>query len=233
MTVIRTSPHVLEYTRTRGSRNISRGQVLLVGKSGDHVDCGGENDGAEEVRQQRMAQCCSPNLVGLQIGIGDLKGHPDSECKVGKFEVGGFVVLIEIDTAVSIAVVQAGVAEGEKGMDEEPRQNNAGDGKSGEEIFATAVSVFGLNEYEGHRSKARGAGKHQKYIAGAAAGVFPSGMMRCACGVESAHAEPHPEEIDQTRSRPPSDRGICPKSGYANNDTNHNAGGNHYGKSDG
>ena len=41
------------------------------------VDGGGHDDGAEQVRQQRMPQRGGPDGLGFQVGIGDLEGHPD------------------------------------------------------------------------------------------------------------------------------------------------------------
>ena len=58
-------------------------------EAGDQVDGCGQDDRAEQIRQQGVTERGGPNRRGLQVGIGDLERHPDGECEVGEVEVSG------------------------------------------------------------------------------------------------------------------------------------------------
>ena len=47
--------------------------------------------------------------LGAQIGIGHLKGHPDGEGGVCEVEIGGWVVLVEIDPSGGSPIVSTRV----------------------------------------------------------------------------------------------------------------------------
>src|ERR1700754_1057632 len=68
------------------------GLTAVVGQSHDEVDGDGEDDRAEQERQQRMAERSGPDGAGLDVGVRHLIGHPDRECQVCEVSITGFIV---------------------------------------------------------------------------------------------------------------------------------------------
>lgn len=62
---------------------------FLLQQRPNDVDRYGEDDGAEEVGQQRMSEHRAPDLVPLDVGVGDLVGHADAERDVREVQVAG------------------------------------------------------------------------------------------------------------------------------------------------
>ena len=64
----------------------------------------------------------APDGPAFQVGVRRLGGHAEGERDVGEVDVGGRLVLVEVDAAVRARVIQGGVAEREEGVTEEPGQ---------------------------------------------------------------------------------------------------------------
>jgi hypothetical protein len=61
------------------------GRIISPGRA--EVDRRGDDDRAEQIGQQGMAQSGRPDLRGGEAGVGDLEGHPDREGEVGEVGV--------------------------------------------------------------------------------------------------------------------------------------------------
>jgi hypothetical protein len=58
-----------------------------------------------------MSKSDPPDRLGGQVCVRDLKGHPDGEREVGEVEVGGSILLVEVDASCRPGKVGARVAE--------------------------------------------------------------------------------------------------------------------------
>jgi len=65
-----------------------------VSQAGDEVDGGRQDNGPQEVGQERVAQGGAADRVGFQFGIGDLEGHSEGEGQVGEIGVPGCCLLV-------------------------------------------------------------------------------------------------------------------------------------------
>jgi len=74
-----------------------------------------------------MPQSRCPNLGALQVRIGDLERHPDRQGQVGEVTVTGLLglLLIEIDPADRIEVVELRIAQGEDRVHGKPGHRDA------------------------------------------------------------------------------------------------------------
>ena len=93
-----------------------------------------------------MPQCGATDFARLQVGVGDLIGHAECECEIGEVEVTGRVVLIEVDAARGVAVVQPGVAQGVHRVHDQPRGDDAADADRGRDLGVGPLGRFGDQE---------------------------------------------------------------------------------------
>ena len=92
--------------------------------------------------------------LGREVRVRDLKGHADGQRQVGEVEIGGRIVFVEVDPADRPAVVGAGIAQREHGVDQRPGQGDAHHAEHDEEGLRPPGGLAGPYEDQPDRRPA-------------------------------------------------------------------------------
>ena len=132
---------------------------------------------------------------GGQVGVGDLKGEANGESHVGEIEIGGRLVLVEVDPAdLVIAVVGPRVAEREHGVHAEPRERHAQHTKTDQCSLSGSGTVRRLQENETDDSQTSHAGTDNDGVREGHARVLFGGDLGCGDLVEAGYLAPDPQQ---------------------------------------
>src|ERR1035437_8191580 len=159
-----------------------------------HVDGQSDNDGAEEKRQQGMAQCGSSYHLRSQVGVGNLKGQTDREGHVGKVEIVGSALLVEVDSAWCPAVVDPGIAKREDGVDSCPRQRHAHHSDGDQQRLGSSLRMACFDEHEADSPQTGNPGDDDDQIGDTRTGVLLCGDMCRAVRIQMADRRPYPDQ---------------------------------------
>ena len=155
-----------------------------------------------------MPQCRPADRLGLNVGVGDLEGHPDRERQVGEVGVVGRAGAVEVDSPGGARVVEPRVLQGEHRMDERPGNEHGTKSEACQQVLPVSAGTAGpeQNHPDGDQAGDRRAEYHQVSLV--TAGIFPSGVGLGRLRVELPYRGPQPAAVDE-RQDVPSDQRRC------------------------
>ena len=153
-----------------------------------------------------MPQCRPADRLGLNVGVGDLEGHPDRERQVGEVGVVGRAGAVEVDSPGGARVVEPRVLQGEYRMDERPGNEHGTKSEACQQVLPVSAGTAGpeQNHPDGDQAGDRRAEHHQVSLV--PAGILPFGVGLGRLRVEPPYRGPHPAAVDQRQDVPPDQR---------------------------
>src|ERR1035441_963664 len=134
-----------------------------------------------------------------QIRVGNLKRHSDGQSQVGEVQIGGRVFLIEVDAPYWLGIEGTGVAQGEHGVDQPPRQGHAQYSECDQVSLGSSDCLTSSDEDQSDgREQSDPRGKNDEF-GQPDARVFSAGMRFALVGTQLRDGEPDPG--DETRGR--------------------------------
>lgn len=167
-----------------------------------------------------MLQSCCPDLLGLKVGVGDLKCHADGERQVGEVGISRGVALVEVDAALWSRVVEPSVPTREYRVQRDPGKGNAAQAERALNIRGRRPRGASQEEEDdstdtGHR------GDRDSDVDGIPSGVLARRVRGGGLGIHRHNRRPHPDH-ERSRCRHPSDEHpVSPREQQADHQSDH------------
>ena len=139
-------------------------QAAHLDQTADHVDGDADDDGAKDVAEQGVTGDRATDSSRRNVGVGHLECHADGEGEVHEVEVVRAGVVVEVDPAFRLVIVQVRVTQGEDRVDGEPRNCHGRNRNGGHPCLQASGGGLRGEQRQEHPDKADNAGKNDDEV---------------------------------------------------------------------
>ena len=167
------------------------------GRAGAHdeIDGGGDDDGAEHVGEQALAERQFAEAIRLEVGVRDLEGHPEREREVREVAQARRLGAAELDAALGWGVVELGVAQRVDGVHNDPGEGDGDHAQRCQQDLFGSVALGRLAKHDPDRREARDRRRLDEQIRDRPGGIDAHGGARGGHSVARPDCHPHPGRL--------------------------------------